>query len=400
MPLYKYSATDSNGNRKVGTVDARNEELAVNLLRNQGFYVINLEKQKSTIFESMVNFRGVPETEVVTFTRQFSTMISAGLPLARALEVLAEQTNNQNFRRILFDVLRDVEGGASLSVSLARFPRTFNATYQALVRAGESSGKLDEILKRLAITMEADRDLKAKFRSAMIYPTIVFIAMIGVFIMMMVFVIPKLAQMYESLDVELPFITQVMIAVSDFMVERFYVVIGVAFAIFYGVKSYLKTEEGRQFISTMTFKLPVFGKINRQRDITQFTRTLGLLISAAIPIVEALKIVSGVVGSHQYKQGALDAAQVVEKGGSLSDYFKQNKNFPSLLGQMVSVGEETGQLDAVLDKVAGYFAGEVDNAVAGLSAALEPIILILLGSMVGLLIISIITPIYKITTAI
>jgi type IV pilus assembly protein PilC len=248
--------------------------------------------------------------------------------------------------------------------------------------------------------MEADRDLKAKFRSAMIYPTIVFIAMIGVFIMMMVFVIPKLAQMYESLDVELPFITQVMIAVSDFMVERFYVVIGVAFAIFYGVKSYLKTEEGRQFISTMTFKLPVFGKINRQRDITQFTRTLGLLISAAIPIVEALKIVSGVVGSHQYKQGALDAAQVVEKGGSLSDYFKQNKNFPSLLGQMVSVGEETGQLDAVLDKVAGYFAGEVDNAVAGLSAALEPIILILLGSMVGLLIISIITPIYKITTAI
>ena len=400
MPLYKYSATDTSGNRKTGTVDARTEELAVNLLRNQGFYVINLERQKNTVFESVINFRGVPEGEVVTFTRQFSTMVSAGLPLARALEVLAEQAKNQNFSRILYDILRGFEGGAALSVALGRFPRIFSPTYQALVKAGESSGKLDEILKRLAITMEADRDLKAKFKSAMIYPTIVFIAMIGVFIMMMIFVIPKLAQMYESLDVELPFITQVMIAVSDFMVKRFYVVILAAAGVFFGIKSFLGTDEGRQFISTLTFGLPIFGKINRQRDVTQFTRTLGLLISAAIPIVEALKIVSGVVGSLQYKQGAIEAAQIVEKGDALSEYFKKNRQFPPLLGQMVSVGEETGQLDAVLDKVANYFAGEVDNSVAGLSAALEPVILILLGSMVGLLIISIITPIYKITTSI
>jgi type IV pilus assembly protein PilC len=400
MPIYKYSATDNNGSRKVGTVDARTEELAVNLLRNQGFYVINLDHQRLSIFEHLNELRGVGQGDIVTFTRQFSTMISAGLPISRALEVLAEQASNNSLKKIIFDVLRDVEGGAPLSTALGRFPRAFSPTYQALVRAGESSGKLDEILKRLANSMEADRELQAKFKSAMVYPAIVFIAMIGVFVMLMVFVVPKLADMYESLNVDLPWMTQVMIDVSGFMVKRFYVVIAAAVGLVFGIKTFLASEDGKRIFSTMMFNLPVFGKINRQREITQFTRTLGLLISSAIPIVEALKIVSNVVSNHQYRSGALEAATIVEKGGSLSEYFRYNKNFPALMGQMINVGEETGQLDSVLEKVASYFNGEVDNAVAGLSAALEPIILVMLGGMVGVLIISIITPIYKITTSI
>jgi type IV pilus assembly protein PilC len=400
MPVFSYSATDSNGNRKVGTVDARNEDLAVSLLKNQGFFVINLSKKKNSIMEEISGFIGVPEGEVVTFTRQFSTMISAGLPIARALEVLAEQSTNDSLKKILYDVLRDVEGGAPLSSALTRYPKVFSPTYQALVKAGESSGKLDDILKRLAVTMESDRDLKAKFKSAMIYPAIVMIAMVGVFIMLMVFVIPKLSAMYESLNVELPIMTQIMITVSDFMVDRFYVVIAVVVGVGFALRAFLRTAEGRELISTIAFTLPVFGKINRQRDMTMFTRTLGLMISSAIPIVEALKIVANVVSSTQYKQGALEAASVVEKGNSLSEYFKHNKHFPPLVSQMVSVGEETGQLDQVLDKVANYFHGEVDNSVAGLSAALEPIILVMLGGMVGIMIISIITPIYKITTSI
>ncbi len=400
MPLFKYTATDTNGNRKEGTVDARSEELAVSLLKSQGFFVINVAEQKSGILGSISAVRGISESEIVAFTRQFSTMISAGLPISRALDVLAEQSPNKNFRIMMGSILRDVEGGSPLSASMGRYPKYFNPTYQALVRAGESSGKLDEILKRLAATMEANRELKAKFKTAMIYPTIVMIAMVGVFFLLMFTVVPKLAEMYESLNIDLPLPTKIMIAISDFMVHRFYIMALVIAGVVYLVKSFLKTETGRGYISRLMFSLPVFGRLNRLRDITQFSRTLGLLIGSAIPIVEALKIVSNVVANDYYKDAALSAATVVEKGGALSEYFKRNKEFPPLLGQMVGVGEETGQLDEVLEKVANYFNSEVDHAIEGLSASLEPFILIFLGSMVGLLIVSIITPIYKITTSI
>lgn len=400
MPVYKYSGTDTNGKRKDGTVDARSQELAISLLKNQGLFVISLSLQKNSLFDQLKNLRGVPDNEVVAFTRQFSTMISAGLPMARALEVLADQTTHLGMKRLIIEVLRDIEGGAPLSAALARYPDQFGSTYQALVRAGESSGKLDEILRRLATTLEADRELKAKFKSAMIYPTIVFLAMIGVFIMLMVFVVPKLAEMYKSLSVELPFVTRAMIGVSDFMVKNIFILGGAAVAGFFIQRSFFKSPAGKELKSRIMFGLPVFGAINRLKDITSFARTLSLLVGSAIPIVEALKIVADVVDSSAYRNAAFEAAKVVEKGNPLSEYFKYNKIFPPLLAQMVGVGEETGQLDEVLDKVSNYFASEVDHSVEGLSAALEPIILIALGVMVGVLILSIITPIYKLTTSI
>ncbi len=400
MAIFKYSATDLNGKRKEGTVDARSQDLAVSLLKNQGLFVINLAEQRNSLTDYILNFKGVSESEIVTFTRQFSTMVSAGLPLSRALDVLAEQTTSANFKKVIYEVLRDVEGGSPLSTALGRFPQHFSTTYQALVRAGESSGKLDEILKRLAVAMEADRELKGKFKSAMVYPIIVMIAMVGVLVIMMVFVIPKLAGMYESMNVELPMITKVMISVSSFVSKYILLLLAAGVGAFLFLKSFFGGPLGREVKSRISFALPVFGRINKLRDITQFTRTLSLLIGSAIPIVEALKIVAEVVQSTYYKAGALEAAKVVEKGSSLSDYFKHNKIFPPLVGQMVSVGEETGQLDEVLDKVSGYFNSEVDNSVEGLSAALEPVILVVLGAMVGLLIVSIITPIYKITSSI
>jgi len=399
MAIYNYVASDNLGARRVGTVDARTEELAIALLKNQGMYVLSLTEKKSNILDLLVEIRGVPEDEVVNFTRQFSTMISAGLPISRALEILADQTANRKMKKILGDVLRDVEGGSSLSMSLGRYPRVFKTTYQALIRAGESSGKLDEILAKLATTMEANRELKAKFKAAMIYPAIVFMAMIGVFVIMMVFVIPKLAAMYESLNIELPVMTKAMIFISKLFTEKVYIIIGFVSAGIFGWTRFSKSETGKDAISYISFKLPVFGKINRQTDITQMTSTLGLLIASAVPIVESLKIVSDVVKNRSYKEICLEAARRVEKGSPLSEYFKANKNLPPLLGQMASVGEETGQLDQALEKVSDYFAGEVDHSVKGMSAALEPIILILLGSMVGVLIISIITPIYKITSS-
>lgn len=399
MSVFEYVAMDNNGVRKTGSVDARSQASAVSLLKEQGLFVVSLNEKSSSFIENILEFRGVPFGELVAFTRQLSTMVSAGLSISKALEVLARQTTNQKFKRMLTDILRSVEGGASLATALSRYEDTFSKTYQALVRAGESSGKLDVILSRLAETLEAERSLKAKFKSAMIYPAIVFIAMIGVFIVLMIFVIPKLAGMYESLNVELPPVTQAMITVSDFMVSHIILVFLAGIGGLFGLRVLLKSEAGKDFISLLSFKLPIFGSLNKKKELTEFTRTLGLLVASAVPIVDALNIVAGVVNSSAFKHGAVDAATAIEKGGTLSDYLKSNDSFPPILGNMVETGEETGKLDEILERLADFFDSETDHAVKGLSAALEPVILLMLGGMVGFLIISIITPIYKITSA-
>ena len=327
-------------------------------------------------------------------------MISAGLPIARSLEVLTGQADNYKFGQVLSSVLRDVEGGLSLSASFAKYPDIFSNTYQSLVRAGEASGNLHVVLNRLADTMEAERELQSKFKSAMIYPVIVLVAMVGVFILMMIVVVPKLTTMYDNMKVELPIQTKIMVAISEFMTENVVVTALIGASVFIGARYFKNTDYGKNFLTEISFKLPVFGKINRNKDVTSFSRTLSLLINSAIPIVEALNIVSAVVGSSTMRQATLDAATYVEKGNSLSDFFRGNKAFPPLLGQMASVGEETGKMDEVLGRVADYYGGETSATIENLSAALEPIILLLLGSMVGVLIFSIITPIYKITTSI
>lgn len=400
MAIYTYTASDSAGNKKSGTVDARTRDLAVGLLKSQGLFVIDLAEKRKTFLEQFGFYGKIPQSEVVTFTRQFSTMQSAGLPISRALDVLANQSSHKGMKKVIMEVLRDVEGGSSLSMALSRHPHSFPPTYQALVRAGEASGKLDEILKRLATTMEKQRELNSKFKSAMIYPGIVFAAMIGVFVLMMVFVIPKLANMYKSMNVDLPAMTQAMITVSDFFVNNIIIMIMLSIGAFFGLRAFLRTDSGKEVISNIIFRIPVFGKINQQKEVTDFTRTLSLLIASAIPIVEALNIVAGVMRNKDYREAAFEAATAVEKGNALSEYIKANKVFPPLLGQMVSVGEETGQLDDVLDRVANYLESEVDHSVKGLSSALEPVILLMLGGMVGFLIVSIITPIYKITSSI
>lgn len=399
MPIYKYTARDYAGKQRIGTVDARTKPAAVNLLKDQGLFVVNLVEKRTSFEDVFSEIKGVRSSEIVAFTRQLSTMVSAGLPIARALEVLAEQSTNARLRKILLECLRDVEGGTSLSNAFSKYPDEFSPTYQALVRAGESSGKLDAVLLRLATTMEADRELTSKFKAAMVYPVIVLFAMVGVLVMMMVFVIPKLADMYDSLNVELPSVTKFMITVSDGFINYWYlVIIGVAASIF-GLKSFAATPVGKHLKSEIAFRFPVFGRINRLKELAQFTRTLSLLVSAAIPIVESLNIVANVAGNDRVRAAAFEAATTVEKGNSLSNYLKSNPVFPPIIGQMTSVGEETGKLDEVLNRVSDYFDSETENAVKGLSAALEPLILIMLGIMVAVLVVSIITPIYKITSS-
>lgn len=400
MPTYSYTAKNNAGGTTSGNVEARNQEAAVELVKSQGFTVVSMREKSAGLMALFGDFRKVPHGEVVTFTRQLSTMISAGLPISRALEVLSDQATNKKFKEIITEILKSVEGGSSLSASFSMHPKVFSNTYVSLVRAGESSGKLDVILKKLADNTEAERELNSKFKSAMIYPVIIFIAMIAVIIILMVFVMPKLTDMYEGMKVELPTITKMLIATSDFMVKYIYIILIVGIGAFVGIRSFLTSEAGKNLVSEVIVKVPIFGKITLMKDYAGFSRTLSLLIGAAVPIVEALNIVAVTMSSMQLKRSIREAAKQVEKGNSLSSYFKSDSSFPNLLGQMSGVGEETGKMDEVLERVAIYYEGEVDNLVKGLSSALEPIILVMLGTMVGFLIVSIITPIYKLTSSI
>ncbi len=399
MPVYTYTARDAAGNIKTGSVDARTNQSAIALLKERGVYVISLNEKNDSFFNQLGNIRGVPGADLVAMARQLATMVAAGLPISKTLDVLLQQTNNATLRKVLTECLRDVEGGTPLSAAFGRHPTVFSPTFQALVHAGESSGKLDEVLLRIAVTMEAEQELNSKFKTAMVYPVIVVGAMVLVFFGMVFFVIPRLADMYESLNVPLPMITQFMINLSKWMTEYWYIFLIIAAAGIFATKTFMSSAAGKEFRSQFSFRAPVFGKITKLKEYAQFTRTLGLLISAAIPIVEALNIVAQVSGNSNIRKATHEAALSVEKGNSLSDYLKKSPIFPPLIGQMVSVGEETGKVDDMLTQISAFYDRETDHAVKGLSAALEPLILIMLGVMVAILIISIIVPIYKITSA-
>ncbi len=383
-----------------GDVEARNRETAVGLLKNQGFTVVSIKEKTAGFSDILSDFKNVPQGEVATFTRQLSTMVSAGLPIARALEVLSSQSTNSKLKKIISDVLKSVEGGASLSASFSLYPKVFSNTYVSLVRAGESSGKLDVILKKLADNMEADRELNSKFKSAMIYPIVILVAMMAVMLILMVFVMPKLTTMYEGMQIELPATTKIIINVSNFMAKYIYLILIVIVGLVIVIRSFFSSERGKNFVSEIIGKVPVFGKITLMKDYSSFSRTLSLLINAGVPIVDALNIVSVTMSGMPLRRAIQEAARQVEKGNSLSSFFKSNSAFPPLIGQMMGVGEETGKTDEVLERVAVYYEGEVNNLVKGLSSALEPLILVILGVMVGFLIISVITPIYKLTSAI
>ncbi len=400
MPIYTYTAKNNVGGTVSGDVEARNRETAVGLLKNQGFTVVSIKEKTAGFSDILSDFKNVPQGEVATFTRQLSTMVSAGLPIARALEVLSSQSTNSKLKKIISDVLKSVEGGASLSASFSLYPKVFSNTYVSLVRAGESLGKLDVILKKLADNMEADRELNSKFKSAMIYPIVILVAMMAVMLILMVFVMPKLTTMYEGMQIELPATTKMIINVSNFMAKYIYLILIVIVGLVIVIRSFFSSERGKNFVSEIIGKVPVFGKITLMKDYSSFSRTLSLLINAGVPIVDALNIVSVTMSGMPLRRAIQEAARQVEKGNSLSSFFKSNSAFPPLIGQMMGVGEETGKTDEVLERVAVYYEGEVNNLVKGLSSALEPLILVILGVMVGFLIISVITPIYKLTSAI
>ncbi len=398
MQKFTYKVKDEQSRMVVGEVEAFSKEQAIRLLRNRRLVIIDINEEKETEIQSLLlRFQRVKTDDLVNFTRQLATMIAAGLPLTESLSILKVQSPPA-MSRIVEKILAAVEEGVSLTEALRGVEGVFPDIYIALVKAGETAGVLEDVLKRLATTMEKQRDFRNKTRGALVYPAIILTGMVLVSVVMMIFVVPKMTAMYKDFGAELPWPTKVLIGTSDFMVKFWYLgllSLGVG-GYFFG--KWARTEVGSVVIEETLFRLPVIGPLKTKVVLTEFTRTLGLLVGSGISILNSLRIVAEGVGSRIYKARILEAADKVEKGQPLGVILAGVELFPPIIPQMIAVGEQTGKVDEILAKLSDYFEQESEVAVKTLTTAIEPLIMVVMGVGVGFLVMAVIMPIYNLTS--
>lgn len=398
MPFFRYTAKNEHGEAVKGKVEARNQTQAASILRTRGLLVVAVQPFTEDSFATLKNLTsGVKFDDVVNMTRQMATMVTAGLPLTEALSILGQQSKPA-MAQLIGDLQRDIEGGSSFAKALEKHPKVFSRVYIQLVRAGETGGILDTILQRLADNMEKDKEFKAKTRGALIYPVIVVIAMLIVALIMMIFVIPKLTDMYKDFGADLPFATQLLISMST-TVARYWWLVGLGLVgAWFALQNWRKTKSGERVFDKFLLDMPVFGILRQKIILTEFSRTLALLLSSGISLLQALEIVGSAADNSLYRDALTEAQSQVEKGVALSQALSKYTIFPPILAQMISVGEETGKIDDVLLKVSVYFQSETEHAIKNMTTAIEPIIMIVLGVGVALMVIAIIMPIYNLTS--
>ena len=392
MPAFAWKGKNRLGEIQDGVIVSDSRDAAVLTLRRNGVEVVSIKTQesKSTKFLGKVKAK-----DLAIFTRQFSVMIDAGLPLVQCLEILGSQQADKGFKKVIEAVREDVEKGASLQAALSKHPKAFNDLYVNMVGAGEAGGILDIILQRLSIYIEKAVKLASKVKSAMIYPiAVISIAIIVVYVIM-VKVIPVFSSMYEGLGASLPFPTQVCISLSNILVNYGWIVGLFIAGVVVGLKYYYKTVGGKLQLDSLTLKIPVIGDILRKVAVARFCRTLGTLTASGVPILEGMDITARTAGNQVIANAILKAKDAVEAGRNISGPLAESKVFPPMVTQMVGVGEATGALDAMLNKVADFYEDEVDNAVAGLTSLMEPIIIAVLGGIIGFIVIAMYMPIFN-----
>ena len=399
MKSFKYSAVDSDGIPQTGELRALSKQQAINTLKARNYIVTKLTEQKtSSVNEWLSQLKGVPRKDIIVFTRQLGTMIGSGLPISQALRLLANQANNPYFGQVITDIIQQIDGGASLYDSLSAHPKVFSRLYMSLIKAGEESGNLETILERLANTLEASQQFRSKVIGAMIYPVVIILVMVGVVMIMFLFVIPQLAALYDDMGAELPFVTKIMITASDLMTSYWWMAIIVCIGIFYGLKRLFAIPKFGRKLAKVMLKLPVFGALGMEVQMTSFTRTLGMLVSSGIPLLQAMDISRETLSNMIFREAVSEASVMVEKGKPLADAFRKYEEFPALLSEMLSVGEQTGKVDEVLKKISQYFEQQAMQKTDNLASAIEPIVLVLLGVGVGIMVVSLIMPIYSLTS--
>jgi type IV pilus assembly protein PilC len=399
MPdTFTYRVRDRGGQVLTGQLIADSETLAVARLREQGYSPLEIKRQSAR--GSGLNMQLTPKKvklkELSVFSRQFATMINSGLPILRALAILSEQTSNSEFRRILTECRMDVERGASLSAAMSKHPKPFNDLYVSMVRSGETGGSLDTTLLRLADTLEKEVKLRGKIKSAMTYP----IAVVGLVVLimsaMLLFVVPQFQEIYASLGSDLPLPTRVLLAMSDAMKSFWYLVILGAIGARFAFRRYKKTDAGRLTVDRIKLRVPVFGSLFHRTALARFSNTLSMLLRSGVPILQAFDIVSDTVGNKVIARAIGDVQSSVREGESIAKPLAKHPVFPPMVVQMIAVGEETGQVDTMLEKVAAFYEQEVEAAVDALTSLIEPLLIAVIGGAVGAAVVALYMPMFNI----
>ncbi len=393
MPNYSWKGRTRAGLIKEGVLAADSKEMALASLRRQNIVVTGIRERGKEISLSKLG-RKVPPKTLAVFTRQFSVMIDAGLPLVQCLEILANQQEHKTFQRILLQVRQDVEAGSTLADAMRRHPKAFDALYVNMVAAGEAGGILDTILQRLSVYIEKAVRLRSQVRSAMIYPIAVITIAAMVVAVILLKVIPTFAALFAGLGAELPLPTRIVIAASNFLARYFiFFLVAIAGGV-YGFRRYYATYTGRRVIDGFLLKLPILGMILRKIAVARFCRTLATLTSSGVPILESLDITARTAGNAIVEDAIIDTRKSVEGGKTIVEPLRESHIFPNMVVQMIGVGEQTGALDVMLNKIADFYEDEVDSAVAGLLKLLEPVMIAILGVIIGGIVIAMYLPMF------
>jgi len=401
MPLYEWQGKTGRGDARSGTLKADSEALLRATLRKEGIIVTKVSEKKSGDQTERYNPKKKIKTlAVVLFTRQLSTMITSGLPLVQSLEILSNQIEDKNLRGIVREIKAKIEGGSRFADALRDYPKCFDELYVNLVVAGEEGGMLDTVLNRLAIYMEKIEKLKKKIKSAMIYPISIIVVAIGVVMVLLIFVIPVFEGMFKDMGAELPLPTQVVINFSKFVKSYIiYMIVALGIGVFL-FRRYYKTENGRRTVDRLVLKVPVFGVLALKSSVARVTRTLSTLLSSGVAILESLVIVARVAKNKIVEDALIVARTKISEGKSMSEPLQESGIFPPMVVQMVQVGESTGALDNMLNKIADFYEEDVDNLVTNLTSLMEPLIMMFLGVILGGLIIAMYLPIFKLGQAV
>ena len=400
MPDYIWKGVNRKGKKKKGEMEAESENFVRLSLRRQGLEPTKIKPKPTDLFVNVKFVQPkVTEKDIVVMTRQFATMIDAGLPLVQCLEILFSQQENKTFKRILKNIKEDVEEGSTFADALKQHPEVFDDLFVNLVAAGEIGGILDIILNRLAAYIEKAAKLKKKVKGAMTYPIVVMVIAVLVVAVILIFVIPVFQSMFADFGKALPVPTQIVVAMSNFIKSYIlYIIVGFVLLMF-AFRRFYKTEKGRALVDKLVLKLPVFGMLLRKVAVAKFTRTLGTMISSGVPILDSLDIVAATAGNVTIEEAIRETRQSISEGRTIAEPLADSEVFPSMVVQMISVGEATGALDTMLGKIADFYDDEVDAAVVALTAMLEPFMMVFLGGTIGGLVVSMYLPIFQMAGA-
>ncbi len=399
MPNFTYSARNNQGKEVKGKIEARDGQAVVEILQDKGLVVVNVKEQATFDIESLgqINIGGVPMKDKVVFMRQLATMVGAGLPLTRGLQVMEQQISNPMFKRVITQVKSSVEAGKSLAESFRNSDEVFDDVTINLIEAGESSGNLDDILNKLAIELEESKKLQGKLKGALTYPLILLVIIVGVMVLMMLVLVPAMSDIYGEFGGELPTITRVMVAMSDFFINYWWAIVIVLLGLLIGYKVWVDTPKGKRTKDKIIVKIPIRGVIISKMQLAQFTRLLGLLLGSGLSIIRALELTAMSLSNDMFKEVIFQAKEEVERGGSLALPIARSDYYPLIVSSMIAVGEETGELDTVLAKVSQYYKEEVDQATENMSSLLEPIFLVIMGVAVAFIALGVYTPMFQLS---